>query len=94
MDSILPSDLSIDLLKIDTQGSELDVLKGAGDLLNNTSYIECEVEFVPLYKDQPLFQDIEDYLKSYNFKLAKFIRKVKWASDTVVFGDALFEKKS
>jgi len=93
MDSILPSDLTIDLLKIDTQGSELDVLKGAGDLLNNTSYIECEVEFVPLYKDQPLFQDIEDYLKSYNFKLAKFIRKVKWASDTIVFGDALFEKK-
>ena len=92
MDSILPSDLIIDLLKIDTQGSELDILIGAGDLLNNTSIIECEVEFVPLYKNQPLFQDIENYLKEYNFKLVKFIRKVRWDSGTFVFGDALFKK--
>lgn len=93
MDNVLPADIKIDLLIVDTQGSELDILIGAGNLLHNTSSIQCEVEFVSLYKDQPLFEDIEKYLKSYNFKLVKFIRKVKWDSNTIVFGDALFKKE-
>jgi FkbM family methyltransferase len=62
-----------DFLKADVQGAELDVLQGATRTLGNVLIIECEVEFVPLYKDQPLFGDIQVFLRQHNFVLHKFI---------------------
>lgn len=62
-----------DLLKIDVQGAELDVLAGAVHVLNSVSVIECEVEFLPLYKGQPLFGDVQVYLARLGFQLHKFL---------------------
>lgn len=59
----------IDYLKIDTQGSELDVLVGAGDELFNVSCIDIEVEFNEIYEGQPLFSDVDKYLRGYGFEL-------------------------
>jgi len=92
MDNILPADLIIDYLKIDTQGSELDVLKGAGDLLYNVRTVECEVEFVELYKGQPLFEDIKEYLNQYGLVFDRYRREVRWESRVRVFGDAIFKR--
>lgn len=92
LDNILDPDLQIEKLQIDTQGSELSVLKGCGDLLKNVKKIVCEVEFVELYKDQPLFSDIESYLSSFGFKYIRNVRAVKWNQKEPVFADALFEK--
>lgn len=92
LDSVVPIGTVVDYLKIDAQGSELDILKGAGDLLHTTKVIECEVEFVPIYKDQPLFEDVKQYLESYGFRFHKYIRVAKWHSGVPVFGDAIFVK--
>ena len=46
-------------LKLDTQGSELAILEGAGRLLDDCLGIEVEVEFAPLYIGQPLFTDVD-----------------------------------
>lgn len=92
LDSVVPIGTAIEHLKIDTQGSELDILKGAGDLLHTTKVVECEVEFVPLYKGQPLFEDVKQYLESYGFKFDRYIRVVRWHSGVPVFGDAIFVK--
>ena len=52
-----------DFIKIDTQGSELDVLHGGDALLDNPIIgLEVEVEFVRMYEEQPLFGDICSYL--------------------------------
>lgn len=58
------------LVKLDVQGAELDILKGLRaphwkDLLA----LQVEVEFVELYKNQPLFADIDAYLKAAGFLL-------------------------
>ena len=37
----------IDFIKIDVQGAELDVLKGATNTIKNVLKIVCEVEFIP-----------------------------------------------
>ena len=58
----------IALLKIDVQGSELDVLKGAEDMLHRFKYIYIECSFVELYKNQALADEIEIYLKQKKFK--------------------------
>ena len=60
---------AIDVLKVDTQGSELGVLQGTGDLLGSCSLVECEVEFNPIYEGQPLFADVDAYLRSRGFVL-------------------------
>jgi FkbM family methyltransferase len=62
---------TIDYLKIDTQGTELEILKGAEDSLKNKkiAVIKTEFAFVPLYKDQPTFTEIDLYLKGFGYKL-------------------------
>ena len=60
---------AIDFLQIDVQGADLNVLKGASDLLKTTLAIQIEVEFSPLYQGQPLFADVDTYLRSRDFTL-------------------------
>lgn len=62
----------IDHLKIDTQGSELDILKGALDIIKTVRSIEVEVEFNPMYIGQPLFHDVDKFLRDQGFELWKF----------------------
>src|SRR6185503_1381944 len=57
------------LLKIDTQGFELEVLRAAEDVLDKVEAIYCEVSFICLYKGQALASDVISYLKQKNFDL-------------------------
>jgi len=61
----------VDYLKLDVQGAELDVLNGAERLLTATLLVHTEVEFIPMYIDQPLFGDIDVALRRKDFWLHK-----------------------
>lgn len=65
----IPELQGTDLLKVDVQGAELLVFDGAAKLLDDVLVIQTEVEFVSLYKDQPLFGDIDVHLRSKGFTL-------------------------
>ena len=82
----------IDILKMDIQGGELDALKGAEELLSKKkiSYIYVEVEFVEMYKKQPLFIDIASYLKGYGFSLYNLYHSVIDSTGQLMWADALF----
>lgn len=60
-------------IKLDVQGAELSVLEHGINTLTTTLLIETEVEFVPLYKDQPLFGDVQCFLREQGFLLHKLI---------------------
>lgn len=61
---------SIDFIELDTQGSELDILKGAeGFLKKSILGLRVEVEFSPIYKNQPLFSDVDAFVRSCGFTL-------------------------
>jgi FkbM family methyltransferase len=62
-----------DLLKLDTQGSEAEILRYAGETLKRCLIIQTEVEFVPLYEDQPLFAEIDQLLRSQGFIFHRFL---------------------
>lgn len=60
----------VDLIKIDTQGSELQILQGSRKMLRNSIFgVDIEVEFSQLYKNQPLFTDADIYLRDLGFSL-------------------------
>lgn len=63
----------IDFIKLDVQGAELDVLRGAGELLRQAVGMEVEVEFVPLYEGQPLFADIDGFARKQGFEFFDFL---------------------
>jgi FkbM family methyltransferase len=57
------------LLKIDVQGFELEVLKGATALLPHIDAIYVEASYVELYEGQALHEEIERYLTEAEFIL-------------------------
>ena len=63
----IPETEGVDFLKLDVQGGELLVLHGAEARLKDALVIHTEVEFVPLYKGQPLFADIDSFLRARGF---------------------------
>jgi len=62
---------NIDVLKLDVQGAELSVLKGAKNLLKagNVKIIYSEVIFAEIYTDQTRFIDLVSYLNKFNYDL-------------------------
>lgn len=60
---------TVDFLKVDTQGSELDILQGAQKILETARAVEVEVEFNPIYLGQPLFADVDTFLRAHGFVL-------------------------
>lgn len=59
----------INFLQIDVQGADLDVLEGATKILDSVLAIQIEVEFSHLYVDQPLFADVDTFLRKQGFTL-------------------------
>lgn len=82
----------INILKIDTQGGELEVFKGAERLLRDSSIdlIYCEVSFVAMYKDSPLFHNIAAHLEQYDYKFHSLYGEVKNEYGQLAWSDAIF----
>ena len=57
------------LLKIDCQGTEMDVLIGANKIIKSFSCIFLEVSLVNLYQKQKLWLEVINYLKKINFEV-------------------------
>ncbi len=58
-----------DFLKMDVQGAEMDVMRGAERLLRDVLVVQTEVEFVHLYLGQPLFADVDAHMRARGFSL-------------------------
>jgi FkbM family methyltransferase len=69
LDDIFFKKINIDLLKIDTQGNELNVLKGSKKLLKNIKFIKLELMLYDYYEKSYSISDIELFLKKFNFKI-------------------------
>lgn len=64
----------IKLLKLDVQGFELEVLKGAEAILPLVEYVYTEAQFQELYKNGPLYTDTFNFLSKFGFKLLRMSR--------------------
>ncbi len=62
----------LDLLKIDIQGGELMVFQNATERLRAALVIHTEVEFLEMYHGQPLFADVDRFLRAQGYVLHQF----------------------
>lgn len=60
-------------LKMDTQGHDVAVAKGAGPYLNRLVGIQSELSLTKLYKDQPGFVEALEFYDSAGFKLSALV---------------------
>ena len=68
--SSLRGDATNMLLKLDVQGFELSVLKGAIGILGQCRYVYCECSEVALYVGQAMFHEVQEFLAEHGFRLA------------------------
>ncbi|MHC1703452.1 MAG: FkbM family methyltransferase [Tenuifilaceae bacterium] len=91
----------IDTIKIDTQGSGLNILEGAVKTLEDTFCVEIETEFLPIYKNQQLFAEIDIFMRNNGFYLFD-LRPWYWKRDEgkqygnprgqIIFSDCVYLK--
>ncbi len=62
-----------DYLKIDVQGGELAIFEAGKQVLQGLSVVHTEVQFVPFYKDQPLFAELDQVLRQAGFFFHRFL---------------------
>ena len=101
-DPSIPMPPHVDFLKIDTQGHELKILRGACQTLRQVVALEVEVLFGPLYEGQAMFREVDHLLTECGFTLFR-LRRSEWvrrpyaqrphlSAGQLVFGDALYLK--
>lgn len=57
------------MLKIDVQGSEMDVLKSAANNLEIFKLVQIELTLQPLYEGQTLYKEIIEFMRDNNFEI-------------------------
>jgi len=67
-----------DIIKIDTQGSELDIIKGGLEIVKKASYVILEVATLQYNEGSPLFDEVIDYMKQIGFSNYKIVEEHKW----------------
>ena len=80
------------LLKVDVQGLELDVLRGAARTLESVDEALIECSFVELYEGQPLADEIVLQMLEAGLRLAGVHEVVYSADGTAVQADFLFRR--
>jgi len=86
LDDILENEEKYNFISIDVQGYELEVFKGSVKTLENIDYIMTEVNRDELYKNCVQINELDNFLKQYNFKRVE----VYWIGKT--WGDAFYIK--
>ena len=79
------------LLKLDAQGFELEVLRGASGIFPDTIAVLCEVNAVDFYEGQAGFEEIYAFMRQHNFRLIDLGEPIR-ARDTreVLYFDVAF----
>jgi len=82
------------LIKIDTQWYELEIMKGGTNTIRNAKVCIIETSVVELYNNQPLFDEIYEFMKNLWFEYRWAYDQLKNPHDwSVLQQDVIFIKK-
>ena len=73
LDGLFEAESEFDLIKIDTQGSELDILSGGTRLCSKAKCILLEVSLTQYNKNAPLYDEAIKFMDNFGFKKAEIL---------------------
>lgn len=75
-----------EIIKIDTQGSELDIIRGGSETIKYASYVILEVSMVEYNSGCPLFDEVVSYMNNIGFDSYEIVEEHIWNdSDYKIF---------
>ena len=74
---------TIDVIWMDVQGAALQALRGLGGLLPAVKLIHVEVEYKPMYLEQPLAGEVRSFLEAGGFRLVAQLNSSDWFGDEI-----------
>ena len=89
LDDIFKNSYVFDLIKIDTQGSELDILKGGTNLVSKAKVVILEVSLIEYNEGAPTAEETIDYMIEMGFEEKMSIGE-HYDGETIVQKDLLF----
>ena len=92
LDNLFEDDSVFDIIKVDTQGSEIDILKGGKDLVSKAQAIILEVSFIPYNDGAPDSQETIEYMNEIGFEERMSVGE-HYDGDTIIQKDLLFTNK-
>jgi hypothetical protein len=92
LDDLFEINSEFDLIKIDTQGSELDIIEGGKDLCSKAKGILLEVSLTQYNEDAPLYDEVIRFMDNFGFKIAEILDE-NIVPEIVSQQDILFIKK-
>jgi len=81
------------LLKIDAQGFEKNILQGARRTLTNIDYLLLELAFAPLYNGQDLFDEMNEFIRSLDFRFTVPLSFHRGGKGSIIEVDSLYLRK-
>lgn len=82
------------LLKLDVQGLERQVLEGGKRILDQTDFLLVESSFRQMYKGEPLFSEMYDYVAGLGYSIVAPVGTLKDSSHVIVQADLLWRRSS
>jgi FkbM family methyltransferase len=84
---------NLGMIKIDTQGSELDVLRGASNFVKNKKpkYILLECSFKQYNEGAPLFAEVVNFMDAIDYKVEDIIELTYDSSQELLQANVVFE---
>ena len=73
LDNLFMRDSEFDLIKIDTQGSELDIISGGKKLCSKAKGIILEVSLKPYNSGAPLYDDVINFMDNFGFTMTDIL---------------------
>lgn len=89
LDNLFPNK-QFDLIKIDTQGSEIDIIKGGINLCKKAKYVILETSIIEYNLDSPNESQVNDFMKSIGFSIISVVG-VHYLNNTISQKDILYE---
>lgn len=95
LDNVVGNPKAPALVKLDVQGAEIDILRGAEKLLAAAEVVISEASLIPYNQDAPLFNELVHFMFSNGFVVYDFCGQIRRESDNALFQtDVVFVREN
>jgi FkbM family methyltransferase len=93
LDDLFTEDSTFDLIKIDTQGSELDIISGGKNLCSRAQGILLEVSLTQYNENSPLIDEVHRFMSNFGYEPKELLGVIRNQNGEIFQNDILYIKR-